>query len=149
MRYWTFAAEDMYNRFATTIHNQEWDEAVHKMVQEQIQEAIALSSPEMMCALMKFTDDFSDDPPGFRFYTGIRCMSNKNYDLAYACWDDNGAAFITTKDHARYLQGSSIACPSKVIRDLCGNILDLQKKLSVQTQSSVDTELSDLLGRIL
>jgi hypothetical protein len=144
MRYWTPAAQDAYRHLvegfdARTVGAAEFFDA-------RIARAVELGSADMVCAVLRLSDEHGDDPPAIRFFAAIACMARKQYDLAYACWDDGGAVFADRRGDAVFPPDMQ---PSAVMRDLCGNMLELQRKLHEQSARAVDGELCDLLAKVL
>ena len=145
MRYWTDRSQEFYDQLFQNITK--CDETVMQYVRERTEYAIELRSPEMVSAIMLFLDRHYDDSAKFRFATAIRAMELKFYDVAYACWDDEGRSFLyVDEDDADFPSGVQSAV---VLRDLCANMMSLQAKLASQTEAEIDGELCDLLSRVI
>lgn len=145
MRYWTDRAREFYDQLFQNITK--CDETVMEYVRERTGYAIEMRSPEMVSAIMLFCDRHYGDSAKFRFGTAIRAMELKLYDVAYACWDDEGRSFLyVDEDDADFPSGVQSAV---VLRDLCANMMNLQSKLARQTQATIDGELCDLLSRVI
>ena len=145
MRYWTERAREIYASMFQNIER--CDETVVEYVRARIAHALDIKCPETVCAVMRYCDANYEESARVRFSTAIRAMERKSYDVAYACWDDEGASFLyVDDDDPNFPPGVRSA---EVLRDLCANMMSLQAKLRAQTEASIDGELCDLLNRII
>ena len=147
MRYWTERSQELFHQlFQNIVPSETCTEPVMEYIRERIGYAIDIRSPEMVCAIMRFCDDNCDDSAKVRFATAIRAMDIKCYDIAYACWDDEGRSFLYVDSDPDFPRGVHSA---EVLRDLCANMMNLQGKLRSQTEATIDGELCDLLQRVI
>lgn len=145
MRYWTDRAREIYTQLFQDLDIGDPHE-VAKYVRAHVTCAIQAKSPEMTCAIMRFCDEKTDDAPKVRFGTAIRAMALKLYDIAYACWDDEGRSFLYVDDDPEFPTGVQSGV---VLRDLCENIMKLQEKVLSQTDNVIEGELCELLEKII
>lgn len=144
MKYWTAGAQEYYDQFFSNIRV--CDETVVRYIRERLNYGLAARSPEMVCAILRYCDENCDESPKIRFSAAIRSMSLKMYDVAYACWDDEGKSFLYVDDDPDMPEGVHSA---RVLRDLCASMEDLQRKLHTQTEATIDGELCELLSRVI
>ena len=144
MRYWTDRSQEFYEQLFQNITH--CDETVMKYVRDRTEYAIQIRSPEMVAGIMLFCDRHYDESAKFRFGTAIRAMELKFYDVAYACWDDEGRSFLYVDEDDNFPTGVRSAV---VLRDLCANMMSLHSKLARQTEATMDGELCDLLSRVI
>ena len=144
MRYWTERARAIHSQMFRNIER--FDDTVIEYARGRIEHALNIQCPETVCAVMRYFDANYEESAKVRFATAIRAMERKLYDVAYACWDDEGASFLYVDDDPDFPPGVRSA---EVLRDLCANMMCLQGKLRAQTEASIDGELCDLLNRII
>lgn len=144
MKYWNAQAREYYDQLFSNINV--CDDTVMAYVRERLKYAIAKRSPEMVCAILRYCDENSDESAKVRFSAAIRSMSLKLYDVAYACWDDDGNSFLYVDDDPDMPEGIESA---RILRDLCASMQELQMKLHKQTEATIDGELCELLNRVI
>ena len=145
MRYWTDTAKVFYEQLFGNIAS--CNDGVVDYVKKRLKYAVETGSPEMVCAILLYCDTNVAESAKIRFSTAIRAMEKKRYDIAYACWDDEGRSFeYTDEDDPEFPDG---AHSGRVLRDLCDSMMSLQHKLSEQVEQTIDNDLCGLLSRII
>lgn len=149
MRFWTDRASEMYAQIAATaVARREGEtdaDALLRTAREQMTLAIASADPELACAVLRFCDAHTDRAVEERFAGAIRAMAARRFDVAYACWDDDGRVFSDGSDDPHLPDGRF---SGSVLRDLCGTIVELQERLRRQTHAEIDGDLCTLLQRL-
>ena len=144
MKYWTQTAIKMYDvMFAETTGSLSGKD-IDAYIKSRLDFAVASRSPEMVCGVLKFADRFYSNPVNLRFSMAIQSMKMKMYEVAYACWDDEGVCFSPDKEEEEVVPSGVEA--AVVLRDLCESISVLQEKV---LKSEIDNGLSALLQTII
>ena len=111
-----------------------------------IDTALAERCPYKISAILKFCDKYQAEPARIRFSTAVKSMSMKMYDVAYACWDDEGETFLDVDDEQEFPTGVQASC---ILRDLCGSMFDLQRNIVERQSDIINNELCELMSRVI